>query len=114
MQRTGWYGRWRSTQGARLSGIRRDSETITDYCADRAAGMIADALARKPDIRIFELSQKAADLWGGSNNTLKRELLETLSLNRNVSNVSLCITKRKPFDILAARPKIEKNRGERT
>ena len=65
-------------------------------------------------IHIFELSQRASDLWGGSNNTLKRDLLETLSLNRTVSDVSLCITKRKPFDILAERPKIEESRGDRT
>jgi hypothetical protein len=34
---------------ASVSGIRRDNGIITDYCADRAIGMIADALARKPD-----------------------------------------------------------------
>jgi len=38
------------------------------------------------------------------------ELLKTLSLNRT-SDVSLCITKRKPFDILTEQPKIEENRG---
>jgi hypothetical protein len=58
------------------------------------------------------LSQKASDLWGGSNTTLKRELLETLSLSRAVSDVSLCITKRKPFDILAERPKTSESRGD--
>ena len=63
-------------------------------------------------VQIFDFSQKAADLWRGSNNTLKRDLLESLSLNRAVSDISLCITKRKPFDILAERPKIEKSRGE--
>jgi hypothetical protein len=63
--------------------------------------------------RIFDLSQKAADLWDGSNNTLKRELLEALSSNRTVSDVNLCITKRKPFDILTERPKSSESRGDR-
>ncbi|MBM4103116.1 MAG: recombinase family protein [Planctomycetes bacterium] len=65
-------------------------------------------------IQLFDFSQKAADLWRSSNNALKRDLLESLSLNRAVSDVSLCITKRKPFDILAKRPKFEKSRGDRT
>jgi hypothetical protein len=34
---------------ASVSGIWRDSETITDYCVDRAVGMIADVLVRKAD-----------------------------------------------------------------
>jgi len=65
-------------------------------------------------IQIFDFSQKAADLWEGSNNVLKCELLETLSLNRTVSDVSLCLIKRKPFDILAERPRIGISRGDRT
>jgi len=36
--------------------------------------------------------------------------LKTLSLN-HISDVSLCITKRKPFGILAERHKVEVNRG---
>ena len=64
-------------------------------------------------MQIFNFSQKATDLWHGSNNTLKRDLLESLSLNRTVSDVSLCITKRKPFDVLAEWPTFEKSRGER-
>ena len=34
---------------AAVSGIRHDNETINDYCADRATGMIADALVHKVD-----------------------------------------------------------------
>ena len=64
-------------------------------------------------IQIFDFSQKAADLWRSSNNAIKRDLLESLSLNRAVSDVSLFITKRKPFDILAERPIFEKSRGDR-
>ena len=85
-----------------LADLKKSFETTQQFDPARGEGAI----------RIFELSQKAADLWGGSNNTLKRELLETLSLNRTVSDVSLCITKRKPFDILAERPKIEESRGD--
>ena len=87
-----------------LADLKKSFETARQF--DPARGEDA--------IRIFELSQRAADLCGGSNNTLKRKLLETLSLNRTVSDVSLCVTKKKPFDILAERPKIEESRGERT
>ena len=61
-------------------------------------------------ICIFDLSQKAANMWGCSNSTLKRELLEALSLNRSLSDVSLCVTKRKPFDILAEQTILNKSR----
>ena len=43
---------------------------------------------------------------------MKRELLEALSLNRSLSDVTLCVTKRKPFDILAEQTILNKNRGD--
>ncbi len=41
-------------------------------------------------------------------------ILEALSLNRSLSNVSLCITKRKPFDVLAEQTILNKSRGDWT
>ena len=55
-------------------------------------------------VRIFDWSQKVADRWRGSNNPLRRRILETVCLNRTLSDVSLCTAKRRPFDILAKRP----------
>ena len=45
--------------------------------------------------------QNAADLWRRSKIPQRREILCAVSLNRDVSDVSLCLTKRKPFDIAA-------------
>ena len=87
-----------------LANLKKSLETTQQFDPARDEGVI----------RIFELSQKAVDLWDSSNNTLKRELLETLSLNHAVSDVSLCIIKRKSFDIVAERPKSKENRGDRT
>ena len=38
----------------------------------------------------------------------------SLRLNRKVSDLSLVLTKRKPFDFLVERPFLKKNRGDRT
>ena len=64
-------------------------------------------------LRVFDWSQNAADRWRGSNNPARREILESVCLNRTLTNVSLCAQKRRPFDILAKRPSFEKSRGER-
>ena len=42
----------------------------------------------------------------------KRTILECVSLNRTVSDVSLVLTKRKPFDFFAERPLFETTRGD--
>jgi hypothetical protein len=42
----------------------------------------------------------------------KRAILESLSLNRTLGHLSLVTTKRKPFDVLAKRPNLEKSRDD--
>ena len=61
---------------------------------------------------IFDWSQQAADRWRDSNNGEKREILETVGLNRTLSDVSLCLVKRKPFDVLAERAFLKVGRGD--
>ena len=72
----------------------------------------ADPSRAEAALAVFEFSQKAADLWRGSNNGLKREILDAVCLNRLLSDVTLVTTKRKPFDILAERPVLENTRGD--
>lgn len=55
-------------------------------------------------LKIFDFSQKLVELWRGSNFAKKRTLLQLVSSNRQVSDVSVCIEKTKPFDVLAKRP----------
>ncbi|MBK9119047.1 MAG: hypothetical protein IPM18_05510 [Phycisphaerales bacterium] len=62
---------------------------------------------------LFEFSQNAAEVWRGSNSATRRKILDAVSLNRTLSDVTLCIQKRKPFDVLAEGPFSEKTRGDR-
>ena len=48
-------------------------------------------------------SQQAADLCRGSSSAAKRDVLDSVHLNRTLGDVSLLTTKRKPFDLLAER-----------
>ncbi|MSR59741.1 MAG: recombinase family protein [Planctomycetaceae bacterium] len=64
-------------------------------------------------LAIFKWSQNAAEIWRGSNNALKRDILDSVCLNRTLSDVSLVTTKRKPFDILVERPLFSESRGDR-
>lgn len=64
-------------------------------------------------LAVFDFSQNLPEIWRGSNSQRKRELLEVVSLNRKVSDVSLVLTKRRPFDFLVERPFLKKSRGDR-
>lgn len=52
-------------------------------------------------VAIFDLTQRAAETWKGSNNTFRRELLSVLCLNPCLDSTSLSLEWRKPFDALA-------------
>ncbi len=64
-------------------------------------------------LTIFDFMQNAADLWRRSNTAQKRELLGAISLNRHVSDVSLVLEKRKPFDIAVEGPSFHYGRSDR-
>jgi DNA invertase Pin-like site-specific DNA recombinase len=69
-----------------------------------------DAASGDAALAIFDWSQNAAEIWRGSNNALRREILDSVCLNRTMSDVSLVAIKRKPFDVLAERPKMKESR----
>lgn len=62
---------------------------------------------------VFDWCQNAEEHWRRSNSTTQRQILDSVSLNRTISDVSLCLTKRKPFDLLIKGPKSEESRGDR-
>ena len=64
-------------------------------------------------LRLFDWSQNLADLWLGSKIPQKREILDLICLNRAVSDVSLVLEKRKPFDFVNIRRtrKLERAQG---
>ncbi len=83
--------------------------------ADDVLAQLGDAPSSwgETAMALFDWSQGAADLWQGSNNALRREILDSVCLNRTLSDVSLVTTKRKPFDVFAERLDLEKSRGDR-
>ena len=64
-------------------------------------------------LAIFDFSQNAAERWRGSNNAVRREILDLVCLNRVLGDLSLDATKRKPFDVFAERLEIKNSRGDR-
>lgn len=64
-------------------------------------------------LAIFDFTQNAAERWQGSNNAVRREVLDLVCLNRSLNDVSLVTTKRKPFDIFAERLDLKNSRGDR-
>ena len=64
-------------------------------------------------IAVFDWAQHAAQTWRGSNNAMKREILDSVCLNRTLGDVNLYTTKRKPFDVFAERPEMRNSRGDR-
>lgn len=63
-------------------------------------------------IAVFDWSQNGAEIWRGSNSTQRRDILDSVSLNRTLSDVTLVTTKRKPFDILAEGLPSDNSRGD--
>lgn len=62
--------------------------------------------------KLFDWTQNAAEIWRGSNSRVRREILDTVCLNRTLSDVNLCATKRKPFDVFAKGLEINNSRGD--
>ena len=94
---------------AKTAELKRQAAEVEESL-DRANRYDPDAPVRA--LALFDFSQSLVDLWHGSNSETKREILECVSLNRTVTSVSLCLTKRKPFDYLAERPFLKNGRGE--
>jgi len=93
---------------SKAAEIRRDLDGVTRQLTEEfTVNTDFVEMAEK----VFNLTQKAADTWLGSNSVIRRELLDVLSLNRGLTNTSLVVTWNKPFDALAEQPKTENGRG---
>ena len=62
-----------------------------------------DARSGERALQTFDLSQKLAETWRGSTISERRQILELVSSNRTLSDVTIEVTKRSPFSILAER-----------
>ncbi len=89
--------------------LKREVETVEHEVTslNEPAGNVAETA-----LALFDWSQNAAEFWSRSKIPLRREILNSLSLNRTLSDVSLVATKRKPFDILAEGPFLNEGRDD--
>ncbi len=87
---------------SQLEEVERQLDEANEF--DPAFGQTA--------LAVYDFSQKLPEIWRGSNSARKRTILECVSLNRTVSDVSLVLTKRRPFDFFAERPLFETTRGD--
>ena len=64
-------------------------------------------------LAVFDWCQNASQNWLSSNKSVRREILDTVCLNRQLSDVSLCLEMRRPFRELAERPNSGNGQGNR-
>ena len=82
--------------------------------ADEALAQLGDVDPASADtaLELFNWTQNAAEIWRGSNNAVRREILDAVCLNRTLTDVNLDATKRKPFDVFAKGLEIKNSRGD--
>ncbi len=95
---------------AKSAVFKSELARLDESLADTADGQASRA---ETAVAAFDWAQRAAETWRGSNIALKREILDSVCLNRILSDVSLVTTKRKPFDVFAERLDLENSRGDR-
>ena len=97
-----------STLAAKQTQLRDESATVAATLA--TCGEV-DAEDVRTALGVFQFAQNAAQIWRGSKMDQKREILDAVSLNRMLGDVSLAVEKRKPFDELAKRPSVTSSRA---
>ncbi len=63
-------------------------------------------------VRLFDFTQRAAEVWRGSKMAQKQRILRSLSLNRVLGDVTLEIEKRQPLDLLPIPAAVSSSRGD--
>ena len=97
-----------ATYVSKSKGLRREAEDV-DRQLD---GTAVDPANADLALQVFDFSQNLVDVWRGSNFADRREILNCVSLNRTLDDVSLVMTKRKPFDVLAEGLQMTHTRGD--
>jgi hypothetical protein len=83
--------------------------------ADETLAQLGDTASARGEmaLALFDWTQRAADIWRGSNPAVRRQILDCVCLNRTLGDVSLCLAKKKPFDVFAEGLDLKNSRGER-
>ena len=84
------------------SEAAKTDESLGDL--DPARGQLA--------VTLFDWSQRATDVWRGSNNAIRRDILDAVCLNRCLNDVTLVLQKRNPFDDFDERPFLKNSWGD--
>jgi len=71
-----------------------------------------DPAAGRAALTVFDFMQEAATRWAGSKPPERRAILESVCLNRQANDVSLELTKRKPFDLFVEGSLCQSSRGD--
>ncbi len=98
-----------ATLRAKSDDLRGDMARVTE-ALEGVTRLDEGAIDRA--MALFDFAQHAADVWRGSNSAPRREILDAVSLNRTLSDATLCIQKRKPFDLLAGGLVLKRSRGD--
>jgi site-specific DNA recombinase len=82
--------------------------------AEEALAQLGDTAPVRGEtaLALFDWTQRAADVWRGSNTAIRREILDCVCLNRILDDASLCLAKRKPFDVLAKGLELKNSRSD--
>ena len=93
--------------------IRLGSSFTSVVAATLAASGEVDAEDVRTALGVFQFAQHAAQIWRSSKMDQKREILDAVSLNRMLGDVTLVVEKRKPFDVLAEGLPVQWSRDDR-
>jgi site-specific DNA recombinase len=74
------------------------------------AGMVTEENGRLA-LSVYDFSQNLVDIWRRSNFASRRTILECVSSNLALTDATLVVAKRSPFDYLAERPFLKDGRG---
>ncbi len=94
---------------AKSNELKGELARLDENATQTNVGVVDADLA----VRLFDWTQNVAQIWRGSNTAARREILDSICLNRTLGDLNLVTEKRKPFDVFAERPKIENSRGDR-
>ena len=99
-----------STHVKKTAELKQEATRIQDELARLSSGTTAYPTL---PLAVFDWTQRLPETWRGSNALAKREILETISLNRKVDGATLWLEKRKPFDFLIEGLSVQLSRSER-
>ena len=95
---------------AKSNELKAEGANVNEVLA--ALGDV-DAGRGRLAVTLFDWTQNGAEAWRGSNNAVRREILESVCLNRTLNDATLVLEKRKPFDVFAERPDWSNSRDDR-